>query len=63
MDKSHGAAWDRGATDSYYSRRPRPHHRLGDAEVTEPNMSQSEIEEYRAGYAWNERYGDKKQYV
>jgi len=60
--KCHGSLFDRGSADSYYSRRQRPHwwpEGTGHGqEVTE--LTDAEIEEYMAGYAWNELHGDKK---
>jgi hypothetical protein len=58
----HGSLFDRGSADSYYSRLARPHWYpegtyKGEA-VT--NLNQSEIDEYLAGYEWNELHGDKK---
>jgi hypothetical protein len=63
-DTRHGGAFDRGAADSYYHRRPEPHYYVAgtyDSNVVEQaQMSKEEIEAYYAGYEWNEQYGDKK---
>jgi hypothetical protein len=60
--KMHGALFDRGSADSYYGRPIDPHYwpeGTGHGQrVTE--LNQAEIEEYLAGYDWNEQYGDKK---
>ena len=60
--KLHGGLFDRGSADSYYGRPRDPHWwpegtYEGD-EVTE--LTAEEIQEYLAGYDYNERYGDKK---
>ena len=60
--KLHGALFDRGSADSYYGRPRDPHYwpeGTGHGQrVTE--LNEAEIEEYLAGYDWNEQYGDKK---
>ena len=60
--KLHGGLFDRGSADSYYGRPRDPHYwpeGTGHGkQVTELNPA--EIEEYLAGYDWNEQYGDKK---
>ena len=59
---THGCLYDRGSADSYYGRRPSPHYGGvgGDSgprvEVRDPES----VSEYNAGYAYNEQYGDKK---
>lgn len=58
----HGSLFDRGSADSYYGRGPDPHWwpegtRHGD-KITD--LTPEERAEYMAGYAYNERYGDKK---
>jgi hypothetical protein len=63
-DQRHGGAWDRGSADSYYGRAFKPHYFAGATyssdkiEVVDP--SSPEWEAYKAGYDWNERFGDKK---
>lgn len=63
-DDRHGGPFDRGAADSYYGRRNRPHYFKGASymseEVTLADMTREEIKAYNAGYEWNEMYGDKK---
>ena len=59
---SHGSLYDRGSADSYYGRGRDPHYggvggNSGDrVMVTDPES----VAEYNAGYNYNERYGDKK---
>ncbi len=60
----HGSAFDRGSADSYYDRPRRPHF-FTDAtyqsdEIEERFMTKDQIEEYNAGYDYNEQFGDKK---
>lgn len=62
FDDRHGGPFDRGSADSYYGRSFRPHY-FKDAtylseEVT--NLTPQEYAEYEAGYNWNERFGEKK---
>lgn len=63
-DNRHGSPYDRGAADSYYDRLPRPHYYVGDTytstKVDASDMSAEEITAYYAGYAYNEKFGDKK---
>jgi hypothetical protein len=63
-DQRHGGAFDRGAADSYYHRPRRPHMFVGATytteEITQDNMTPSEIQAYLAGYQYNEQFGDKK---
>ena len=60
----HGGPFDRGSADSYYGRAKRPHYFVkdtyGSPEVEEDQMTIAEINAYRAGYEWNEQFGDKK---
>lgn len=60
----HGGPFDRGSADSYYDRGQRPHYFTGathnSTEIPEWDMSEKEITDYMAGYAYNERFGDKK---
>ena len=61
-DAAHGSFFDRGAADSYYGRPMRPH-RGGVGGVSGPEILASlpeEFEAYTAGYVWNEKHGDKK---
>jgi hypothetical protein len=60
--KLHGGLFDRGSADSYYGRPRDPHwwpEGTGHGQkFTALNVA--EIEEYMAGYDYNERFGDKK---
>ena len=60
--KRHGALFDRGSADSYYGRGHDPHWypegTYKGAEIID--LTQAEIDEYLAGYEWNELHGDKK---
>lgn len=59
----HGGAFDRGSADSHYNRPFDPHYYTG-ATYSTARVELSEQDklyaDYAAGYAWNERYGDKK---
>ena len=58
----HGGLFDRGSADSYYGRWKEPHwwpQGTGQGQQI-TNLNEAEIEEYMAGYDWNERHGDKK---
>lgn len=61
-DARHGGAFDRGSADSWYDRGRNPHYFVGDthmsARVTE--LTAEEVEEYNAGYDYNEQFGGKK---
>ena len=63
-DQRHGGPFDRGAADSYYSRSYDPHFFKGDTYNSERvglvQMTAEEITAYTAGYNYNERFGDKK---
>ena len=61
-DQRHGGPFDRGACDSYYSRPYRPHFFRGDTYQSEEvvALTSQELEAYNAGYEYNERFGDKK---
>jgi hypothetical protein len=65
-DERHGGAYDRGRADSYYDRGYHPHYFRGDSftseMVTLGEMTAEEITAYTAGYNWNERFGDKKEW-
>jgi hypothetical protein len=62
----HGGPFDRGSADSYYCRGTKPHYFPGDTYasdmITEESMTAEEVAAYYAGYDWNERYGNKKDY-
>jgi hypothetical protein len=53
-------------SDSWYSRPVRPHYYRGDTysseEVKQEAMTEDEVKEYKAGYAFNEHLGGKKDY-
>ena len=63
-DKRHGGPFDRGTADSYYHRGYTPHYYTGDTSISPrvelAEMTAEEITAYSAGYAWNENFGDKK---
>ena len=62
--KNHGSLYDRGSADSYYGRPQSPHYGgVGGesgrrVEVTDAKS----VAEYLAGYEYNERSGDKKEW-
>ena len=58
----HGCLFDRGSADSYYGRRPQPHYGGvgGDSGPRVSDLLAEEVQEYMAGYDWNEIHGDKK---
>jgi hypothetical protein len=61
--KQHGCLFDRGSADSYYGRQRNPHYGGvgGDSgQRVDSGLSIDEIKEYYAGYEYNERFGDKK---
>lgn len=59
---THGCLFDRGSADSYYSRPRRPHYGGvgGDSGPRVEQLTADEVAEYQAGYDYNERFGDKK---
>ena len=63
----HGGPFDRGSADSWYSRGIQPHYYTGathqSTRLEEVDMSEKEIADYMAGYAYNELHGGKKDYV
>lgn len=62
----HGGPWDRGSADSYYRRGANPHFYVGGTgtsdRINKSEMTEEQIEEYYAGYAYNEAQGDYKEY-
>ena len=62
--KLHGSLYDRGSADSHYGRPRDPHWWPEGSYEGEPveSLTPAEIEEYLAGYDYNERYGNKKDY-
>ena len=65
FQRKHGSLYDRGSADSYYGRARDPHYG-GVGGDSGPRVDQGltidEIKEYYAGYEYNERFGDKKDY-
>lgn len=62
-DQRHGGPFDRGAADSYYGRGPEPHYYVGASRLSQEILVEPGTEAYdayMAGYAWNELYGEKK---
>lgn len=62
--KSHGSLFDRGSADSYYGRGHDPHYGgVGGDSGNRVIVDDAEsIAEYLAGYNYNERFGDKKEW-
>ncbi len=62
--KRHGSLFDRGSADSYYGRRRDPHWWPEGSYNGQPveQLTRDEVDEYMAGYDYNERFGDKKDY-
>ena len=62
----HGDPFDRGMSDSYYGRIRTPHKGGvgGDSgpRIESNEMSLQEIADYGAGYNYNEKFGDRKDY-
>jgi hypothetical protein len=62
--KRHGGPFDRGTADSYYGRKRRPHFfkdgTYTSKEFHEENMTEQQVRAYNAGYEYNEKHGDKK---
>jgi hypothetical protein len=60
--KQHGCLYDRGSADSYYGRPRSPHYGGvgGDSGKRVERLTAEERAEYLAGYEYNERCGDKK---
>jgi hypothetical protein len=61
-DSRHGGLFDRGSADSYYHRPRDPHYFVGRTYGSDPvkQLTSEEIQAYNAGYDYNEKYGDKK---
>ena len=66
-DRRHGGPFDRGGADYYYGRPFKPHFYAGDTYNSERiemfYMDDHEIEEYRAGYAEAEKFGNRKDWT
>ncbi len=62
MRGTHGCLFDRGSADSYYGRGRDPHYGGvgGDSGPRVEQLTAEERAEYMAGYDYNERCGDKK---
>ena len=62
--KNHGCLYDRGSADSYYGRPRNPHYGgVGGDSGPRVNVNDPQsVAEYQAGYDYNERFGDKKDY-
>jgi hypothetical protein len=60
--KNHGSLYDRGSADSHYVRPRGPHYGGvgGDSGPRVEVNDDKSVAEYLAGYEYNERYGDKK---
>jgi len=61
---NHGSLYDRGSADSHYGRMPNPHYG-GVGGASGPQVfvyDEASVAEYLAGYEYNERFGDKKDY-
>jgi len=60
--KNHGSLFDRGSADSYYGRIRSPYYGGvgGESGPRVTDLSKEELAEYGAGYNYNERFGDKK---
>lgn len=65
-DERHGGPYDRGSADSYYRRGYHPHYYVGATGqsqlVSKDMMTAEELDAYRAGYEYNEAFGDFKDY-
>ena len=61
-DNRHGGAFDRGSADSWYDRGRNPHYYVGGTGTSDrvEDLTLEEVEAYNAGYDYNERFGDKK---
>jgi hypothetical protein len=62
MRNRHGSLYDRGSADSYYGRRADPHYGGvgGDSGERVDAQTAQEVNEYLAGYEYNEQHGDRK---
>jgi hypothetical protein len=60
----HGGLFDRGSADSYYGRGPSPHYGGvgGPLQDRITELNDDERIEYMAGYTYNERLGNKKEW-
>jgi hypothetical protein len=62
FDTRHGGCFDRGSADSYYNRSIEPHYYVGGTHTSEKvtKLTEKQVADYMAGYAFNEQFGDKK---
>ena len=64
FEQFHGSPFDRGSADSYYGRAQDPHWwpegTYKGQRVEAQDMSLAQMRAYFAGYAYNEQFGDKK---
>jgi hypothetical protein len=61
--KRHGGPYDRGSADSYYARGFQPHYFEGatySSRMIICRQGTPEYEAYKAGYEYNEKCGDRK---
>jgi hypothetical protein len=65
-DERHGGPYDRGRADFWYGRQWRPHYFTGGTytspEIEGAELTEAELDAYRAGYADAEAQGDQKQW-
>lgn len=63
----HGGPFDRGSADNYYGRAFEPHYFLGDSyaseKITRGQMTQDQLEAYWAGWEYNAKLGDRKDWT
>jgi hypothetical protein len=64
FQRKHGSLYDRGSADSHYGRARDPHYGGvgGDSGPRVEAYDECSVAEYMAGYDYNERHGDKKDY-
>ena len=64
MRSKHGSLYDRGTADSYYGRPADPHYGGvgGDSGERVATLTPQEVNEYLAGYEYNEQHGDRKEW-
>lgn len=64
FEQFHGSPFDRGSADSYYGRPEDPHWypngTYNEPKVCSEDMTLKQMRAYYAGYAYNEQFGDKK---
>lgn len=62
----HGGPFDRGSADSYYRRGYDIHYYVGATgstpRIEEADMTSDQVSQYLAGYAYNEKHGDHKEW-